>query len=88
MPLACQGALPPHRLYRGSPTHQAGRPPPLLPQVPDLHAFTALRLLELSYNEIRSLAPLAALLAPQLSQLYVAANKVTRIEGVSQLTGG
>lgn len=44
-------------------------------------------MLELSYNEIRSLAPLSSLAAAQLSELYAASNKVTRIEGISQLTG-
>lgn len=57
-------------------------------QIPDLSAFTNLRMLELSYNEIRSLAPLASLTAGQLTELYVASNKVTKIEGISQLTGG
>lgn len=56
-------------------------------EVPDLAAFTALRYLELSYNEIRSLTPLASLAAPHLTELYAASNKVTRIEGISQLTG-
>ena len=54
-------------------------------EVPCLAAFTRLRYLELSYNEIRSLAPLSSLTAPHLTELYAASNKVTTIEGLSQL---
>jgi protein phosphatase 1 regulatory subunit 7 len=57
-----------------------------LPAAPHLRAFTSLRYLELSYNEIRSLEPLAELAAPGLEELYAAANKVTAIQGLSQLT--
>lgn len=56
-------------------------------EVPDLACFTNLRHLELSYNEIRSLAPLASLIAPQLNELYAASNKITAIEGITQLAG-
>lgn len=48
-------------------------------QVPDLSAFTALRHLELSYNAIRSLAPLAACGATGLQELYAASNKITEV---------
>lgn len=54
--------------------------------VPSLEAFTSLTYLELSYNDIRHMAPLASLRAPHLEELYVANNKVTAIESVSQLT--
>jgi protein phosphatase 1 regulatory subunit 7 len=58
-----------------------------LSAVPSLHAFSSLTYLELSYNEgLRSLAPLAALQAPALEELYAASNKMGAIEGVSQLT--
>jgi Leucine-rich repeat (LRR) protein len=46
-----------------------------------------LHYLDLSYNDIRSLAPLSQLHAPALEELYVANNKVAEIEGISQLTG-
>lgn len=55
--------------------------------MPNLHKFGALHYLDLSYNEIRSLAPLSQLHAPTLEELYVANNKIAEIEGISQLTG-
>jgi hypothetical protein len=45
--------------------------------VPDLSAFSSLRLLELSYNAIHSLAPLKACGATRLEELYAASNKVS-----------
>lgn len=49
-------------------------------QVPDLRAFGQLRQLELSYNELRTLAPLSSLAAPGLEELLAASNKLTCIE--------
>lgn len=54
--------------------------------IPDLSKFSALTRLEFSYNEIRSIEPLATLNAPALQELYVAANKVASIQAISQLT--
>ena len=54
-----------------------------LRQAPDLGAFGALQRLELSYNELRSLAPLAALAAPGLAELFAASNKLPGIEAVA-----
>lgn len=48
-------------------------------QVPQLGPLTALRRLELSYNGIKSLAPLTALTAPHLSDLYVASNRISSV---------
>ncbi len=48
--------------------------------------FTSLTYLELSYNEIRGLEPLADLCAPDIKQLYAAQNKISAIQSVSQLT--
>jgi len=53
---------------------------------PTITNFTSLTYLELSYNEIRSLEPLAELQAPEMKQLYAAQNKISDIKGVSQLT--
>lgn len=58
-----------------------------LESIPDLPDLTALTRLELSYNSIPSLAPLASLSAP-LAELYVAANRVTRIEALEGLAPG
>ena len=52
-------------------------------QVPDLSSFTALRHLELSYNEIHSLAPLASCCASSLQELYAASNKISEVRGVT-----
>lgn len=48
-------------------------------QVPDVAPLTALRRLELSYNGIKSLAPLSALKGLHLSDLYAASNRVTSV---------
>ena len=45
--------------------------------MPDLSAFSSLRLLELSYNAIHSLAPLKACGATRLEELYAASNKIS-----------
>ena len=47
--------------------------------MPDLSAFTALRHLELSYNGIRSLAPLTGCGASGLHELYAASNKISEV---------
>ena len=54
----------------------------VLLQVLNLSAFTALRHLELSYNAIRSLAPLATCGAAHLEELYAASNKISEV-GIS-----
>lgn len=64
----------------------------LLTEIPDLAGFSQLTRLEVSYNQIRSLAPLTSLTAdpaavPPLRELYVAANKVGAIEALAGLTG-
>ena len=51
--------------------------------MPDLSAFTALRHLELSYNTIRSLAPLAACPAAGLQELYAASNKISEVRALN-----
>ena len=76
---------PPHSRRLGQPATRTTSPPPL--QVPELRAFSALRCLELSYNEIRSLAPLASLPGTALTELYAASNKVAAIAGLEHLTG-
>ena len=50
------------------------------PQVPELRNFGQLQRLELSYNELRSLAPLSALASPALEELFAASNKLPCIE--------
>ena len=60
-----------------------------LTTAPDLSPFTSLRRLELSYNEIRSLAPLSGETTNPgpgvaLEELYVASNKVSKIEGLEE----
>lgn len=62
-----------------------------LTAVPNFSSFTSLRRLELSYNEIRSLAPLASETTSPgpgeaLEELYVAANKISKIEGLEEFT--
>eukprot|EP01025_Chloroclados_australasicus_P007402 TRINITY_DN12376_c0_g1_i2.p1 TRINITY_DN12376_c0_g1~~TRINITY_DN12376_c0_g1_i2.p1 ORF type:complete len:306 (-),score=30.21 TRINITY_DN12376_c0_g1_i2:56-850(-) len=50
--------------------------------IPHLEGFLVINRLEFSYNEIRSLAPLKSLIAPSLKELYVANNKVSKIESL------
>jgi len=57
-----------------------------LKQIPSLKGFPVLSRLELSYNEFRSLQPLAELSSAPLTELFVANNKVTSFEGVQTLT--
>ena len=49
-------------------------------QVPPLEGYTALQILELSYNNISSLRPLNQLQSLTLEELYVANNAVQQIE--------
>eukprot|EP00879_Flechtneria_rotunda_P006795 GHRR01007139.1.p1 GENE.GHRR01007139.1~~GHRR01007139.1.p1 ORF type:complete len:329 (+),score=64.68 GHRR01007139.1:206-1192(+) len=63
-----------------------------LTEIPSLEGFSQLTRLELSYNQIRSLAPLTSLSAdhatiPPLAELYCAANKVAAIGGISGFSG-
>ncbi|GBF95662.1 hypothetical protein Rsub_08644 [Raphidocelis subcapitata] len=57
-----------------------------LTAIPPLSGFKALRRLEFSYNEIRSMGPVSSLACAPLQELYVASNKVPTIEGLSELT--
>jgi len=69
-----------------------------LEAVPNLSAFTSLTTLDFSYNQIRSLAPLDQLssdhhhhhnnndAARPLVELFAACNKITSVDGLSQLT--
>ncbi|EFN52712.1 hypothetical protein CHLNCDRAFT_56306 [Chlorella variabilis] len=56
-----------------------------LKALPSLAAFTSLRYLEVSYNEVRSLAPLSSLGSTQLTELFVACNKIAAIESLERL---
>ena len=49
-------------------------------QIPQLAGYTALQTLEVSYNSISSLRPLAWLQSTSLKELYVANNAVQHIE--------
>ena len=62
-----------------------------LTTIPDFSPFTNLRRLELSYNEIKSLAPLSRETTnpgpgKALEELYVASNKISKIEGLREFT--
>ncbi|KAI3430888.1 hypothetical protein D9Q98_009297 [Chlorella vulgaris] len=54
--------------------------------LPNLAAFTALQCLEVSYNEVRSLAPLSKLGSTWLSELVAACNKIAVIESLQHLS--
>ena len=60
----------------------------LVVQVPPLGRFLALRQLELSYNQIRSLAPLSVLASRGLRELYAASNKLGSIQVLVHTQGG
>ena len=49
-------------------------------QAPDLAAMSSLTRLELSYNQIKSLLPLATCSAVNLHELYVSNNKISSLE--------
>lgn len=50
-----------------------------LTAIPDLSALTALQRLEVSYNQIKSLAPLTSLKSASLSALYAASNRISSV---------
>ena len=52
----------------------------VLLQVPELRGFTGLRKLELSYNNIGSLAPLSSLGCVGLRDLYLANNAIQHMQ--------
>ncbi|KAL3136560.1 hypothetical protein ABBQ38_005806 [Trebouxia sp. C0009 RCD-2024] len=54
-------------------------------QLPDLSAFASLEKLDLSINQLRSMAPLSTLQAPSLRELYLTSNKLSSIESLSSL---
>eukprot|EP00200_Dunaliella_tertiolecta_P004477 CAMPEP_0202341768 /NCGR_PEP_ID=MMETSP1126-20121109/2616_1 /ASSEMBLY_ACC=CAM_ASM_000457 /TAXON_ID=3047 /ORGANISM="Dunaliella tertiolecta, Strain CCMP1320" /LENGTH=325 /DNA_ID=CAMNT_0048932621 /DNA_START=81 /DNA_END=1058 /DNA_ORIENTATION=+ len=57
-----------------------------LKEIPALPGFSKLRRLEFSYNEIHSIEALAALGPAPIQELYLAANKIPAITGISQLS--
>ena len=54
-------------------------------ELPDLGGFTALKRLDVSYNQLRSMAPSSNLVAT-LEELFLAANKIAKVEGLGGLT--
>lgn len=54
--------------------------------IPSLSNFTRLRLLDFSYNQIRCLTPLIGLQSQGLAELYLACNKLSKLEGIEHLT--
>lgn len=50
-----------------------------LTAIPDLSALVALQRLEVSYNLIKSLAPLTSLKSASLSALYAASNRISSV---------
>ena len=62
--------------------------PPFFPhtQIPPLAPLTSLTRLDVSYNSLRSLIPLASAPACPLADLSAASNKITRIEALSSFT--
>jgi len=57
-----------------------------LKALPPLDGFPALEVLDVGYNEVRSMAPVAGLDGKNLVELTLAANKIGKIEGVEHLT--
>ncbi len=49
-------------------------------QLPDLGPFVSLEKLDLSINQLRSMAPLSTLQAFKLKEAYLTSNKITTIE--------
>ena len=49
-------------------------------QLPDLADLASLEKLDLSINQLRSMAPLSTLQAPGLKELYLTSNKLSTIE--------
>ncbi|CAI5535639.1 unnamed protein product, partial [Closterium sp. Naga37s-1] len=58
----------------------------LLKKVPLVSPLTALSLLDLSYNHIHAMAPLAASTLPALRELYLANNRIGHIEALEGFT--
>ncbi|KAK9803841.1 hypothetical protein WJX73_007047 [Symbiochloris irregularis] len=54
-------------------------------QVPDLHSFTSLTHLDLSYNHLTSLTELKCLAQGQLQELYASSNSLSSTKGLSGL---
>ena len=55
----------------------------LLKKIDNISHLQQLNVLDLSFNKIRSMEPLAACDFPQLKQLYLSSNKITDVEGPS-----
>ena len=49
-------------------------------QLPSLAAFSALQMLDISFNQFRSLQPCTSLPGGALTELYAASNKISKIE--------
>ncbi|CAI5529361.1 unnamed protein product, partial [Closterium sp. Naga37s-1] len=58
----------------------------LLKKVPLVSPLTALSLLDLSYNHIHAMAPLAASALPALRELYLANNRIGHMEALEGFT--
>ncbi|GMH35388.1 hypothetical protein BSKO_03256 [Bryopsis sp. KO-2023] len=54
--------------------------------LPVLTGFPSLKRLEISYNEIRSMSDISRLGSTSLMELYLASNKITKIEGLELLS--
>lgn len=52
----------------------------MCPQLPDLSLLVSLEKLDLSINQLRSMAPLSTLRASALKEVYITSNKVSTIE--------
>ena len=52
----------------------------MFPQLPDLSLLVSLEKLDLSINQLRSMAPLSTLQASALKEVYITSNKVSTIE--------
>lgn len=55
----------------------------LLKKIDNISHLHQLTVLDLSFNKIRSMEPLASCHFPQLKQLYLSSNKITDVEGPS-----
>ena len=49
-------------------------------QLPDLAVFVSLNKLDLSMNQLRTMAPLSSLQALELKEVYLTSNKLSHIE--------
>ena len=59
-----------------------------LSTIPDLSALIALQRLEVSYNGIKTLAPLTSLEGANLSALFAASNKISSVSPAVRLAEG